>query len=115
MLIPHSWGDPEKILIRAIPPLWETAFEDALSFAHSIGDTIMGQTAQSIIEAVFDAEESGQLTKKQVYDLLNLWFTASKYLMFFHPAIPIAERQIRKELRYLNRVAKEEKKGGEDK
>lgn len=112
MLIPHSWGDPEKILIRAIPPLWETAFEDALSFAHSIGDTIMGQTAQSIIEAVFDAEESGQLTKKQVYDLLNLWFTASKYLMFFHPAIPIAERQIRKELRYLNRVAKEEKKEG---
>lgn len=115
MLIPHSWGDPEKILIRAIPPLWETASEDALSFAHSIGDTIMGQTAQSIIEAVFDAEESGQLTKKQVYDLLNLWFTASKYLMFFHPAIPIAERQIRKELRYLNRVAKEEKKEGKTK
>lgn len=110
MLIPHTWNDPEKTLLRAIPPMWETAFEDALSFAHSLSDFTRGHIATSIIGAVFDVEDSGEMTKKEAYDLLNLWFTASKYLMFFHPLIPIAEREIRKELRGLNKAAREMKK-----
>lgn len=110
MLIPHTWNDPEKVLMRAIPPMWETAFEDAISFAHSLSDFTRGHIATSIIGAVFDVEESGGMTKKEVYDLLNLWFTASKYLMFFHPGIPIAEREIRRELRGLNKAAREMKK-----